>query len=140
MKPVFTVLLLKGRLSFNAPKKAKAYLTKLEGDRENGRVLSMMLWPWQEKRTISQNKYLWGVIYETISESTGHTHEEIHEFCKKKFLGTKIIEINGEQQEVLRSTTEIPKDQWFEIYIDPIRTWAASDLGIYVPDPNEAQL
>jgi hypothetical protein len=138
MKPVFTVLLLKGRLSFNAPKKVKTYLTKLEGDRENGRVLSMMLWPWQDKRTVSQNNFLWGVVYETIAESTGQEAKDIHDFCKRKFLGTKMVEINGEQQEVLRSTTEIPKEEFFEKYVDPIRAWAAS-FGIYIPDPNEAQ-
>jgi hypothetical protein len=97
-----------------------------------------MIWPWKDKRTVSQNNYLWGVVSEVIAESTGQEVDDIHAFCKRKFLGTKMVEINCEGQEVLRSTTDIPRDEFFEKYIDPIRAWAAS-FGIYMPDPNEAQ-
>src|SRR5918996_6641198 len=99
MKAVFQVTVLKGQFIFHAPKKFREYILKLEGDRQNGRMLNLMVWPWQDRRTVSQNNYLWGVVYETICESTGQDPKDIHDFCKRKFLGTKTIEINGEVQE-----------------------------------------
>ncbi|HEX9869232.1 MAG TPA: hypothetical protein VGC99_11675 [Candidatus Tectomicrobia bacterium] len=85
-----------------------------------------------------QNNYLSGVVYETIAESTSQDAEDIHAFCKRKFLGTKTIESNGAVQEVVRSAIEIPREEFFEKYVAPILAWAAS-FGVDVPDANEGQ-
>lgn len=34
---------------------------------------------------MAQNRYLWGVIYKTLSSELGYHPEEIHEYFKKKF-------------------------------------------------------
>jgi hypothetical protein len=85
-------------------------------------------------RTRSQNKYLWGVCYKTISDHTGYTNQELHEIFKHLFclkttyhFGNEIIEVKG-------STTDFDTRQMAE-YIEKVRKWGA-EHGIYVPEAN----
>lgn len=66
------------------------------------------------KRSEQQNRYWW--VYMTlISERTGHTPEEIHEWVKGKFLTAKIVSIFGSPTRIRRSTTNLSKSEFSEL-------------------------
>lgn len=85
-------------------------------------------------RSLSQNKYYWGVVVDVFAKYTGHSESEMHEIFKAKFnKATK--EIAGEIIEYSESTT-LMNTQEFNKYIDEIRQWGL-ELNLYIPEPNE---
>lgn len=87
-------------------------------------------------RSNNQNRYLWGVVYDYIATETGHTAEEIHAIMKTKFLPRKFVLLGKHETEIERSTTELSTDE-FNLYLEKVRAFAASELGIRIPNPNE---
>lgn len=87
-------------------------------------------------RTQEQNAYYWGVVVKMIADECGYrTAEEqqgVHVALREKFLPRK-----GKLQ-IASSTAALDTAQ-FTDYIEQVRQWAAEDLGIYIPDPNEAK-
>jgi hypothetical protein len=88
-------------------------------------------------RSVPQNKYYWGTVLEILSNETGHHKDEIHEILKKKF-NPKVIVLKktGEEFLIGGTTTEMETLE-FENYLEKVRTWALSELDIYIPLPNE---
>lgn len=92
-------------------------------------------------RSQSQNAYYWGVVAHLISEHTGYTPDEVHEFLKMKFLPKRLAlqdrngVIEGEYV-VGGSTTKLNKLQFGE-YLAQIQQWAAETLDVVIPDPTE---
>ena len=80
-------------------------------------------------RSLEQNSYYWTIL-EGLSEHTGHTKEEMHEYFKKEFLSEE-----GKYITVYKSTTGMEKAD-FSQYINSIRGWALTHLGYFIPDPN----
>lgn len=97
--------------------------------------------PSGKERSNPQNKYYWSVCIGIISEHTGFTPEETHEILKYKFLkdGKLIKHRNGNiyTEFFTKSTAQLDTKE-FEEYLSQIRIWASSDLGAYIPSPNEA--
>lgn len=101
-------------------------------------------------RSILENSYYWGVVLDTISSETGDDDVNfLHDFCKVKFLGPKVLgkpidmeELDNEQikkgAKVLTTTTL--KTFEFEHYLSQIRIWASRDLSVFIPLPNEAEI
>jgi hypothetical protein len=90
------------------------------------------------KRSNQQNKFLWGVVYGLISEHTGHTPEELHEFFKDKFLSNrKHIIIGNEDREIELGTTTKLTTKGFEEFVENIRRFASVELETIIPEPNE---
>lgn len=92
-------------------------------------------------RSLEQNRYLWGVVYQTLADYTGYTPEEIHDVCKAKFIPKRVALANGNGEVVGEfvlggSTRKLKKDECTE-YIENIRRWAAESLDCYIPDANE---
>lgn len=96
------------------------------------------------KRSLMQNAYYHGVVVPLVREGLVNngfrevkTNEDAHEVMKALFLKRKIkneesgdiIEINGSTQKL--TTVE------FMTYLEEIAQWAASYLGITIPQPNE---
>jgi hypothetical protein len=79
-------------------------------------------------RTLNQNAYLWGVVYKLIADDTGHSENEIHLFCKKKFMKRKFLKVLGEEIEEERTTTRMSKIEFSE-YVEAIRAHFA-EFGI----------
>ena len=90
--------------------------------------------PHKERRSLSQNSLLW-LWHEAVSDHSGHTPEEIHEFIKHKFLAPKSIEINGEVREIW--TTKPLNTTQMKDFMDAYYAWAASDFGLLLPVPEE---
>ena len=82
----------------------------------------------QERRTVSQNKLLWA-IYTEIASETGHTSDEIHEFCKVKFLPKRIVSFDGVDTEITGSTALLDKPAFTE-YVERVTAWASSEFGV----------
>lgn len=94
-------------------------------------------------RSLHQNAYYWSVVVHLLSEHTGYTPDEIHEFLKMKFLPKKlaVTDRNGVIQDeyvIGGTTTRLNKVEFGE-YILSIQQWAAETLDIDVPNPNEEQ-
>ena len=108
----------------------KAYLATLEG-----KEVQVAVEERKDQRTTNQNAYLWGVVYKLICDHTGDDAKSFHEWAKDKFLGKKTIVVRGEERQVTRSTTELTKDEFFDVYVEPLRRWAAVELECVIPDP-----
>jgi hypothetical protein len=98
MIPVFQGTILQGNILFHVPKQFKEYLAQLENNQPNGQPVNVIVEKWKDQRTLSQNRYYWGVVLKIISDDTGHEPEELHEFFKKKFIPAKDITVKGEVQ------------------------------------------
>lgn len=83
------------------------------------------------RRTSPENRYYWGVVLKLIAEHTGYSTEECHAIFKDKFLSYEKF-----HRRFSRSTTKL-KTVEFEEYLENIRRFAATDLQVYVPEPNQ---
>lgn len=83
-------------------------------------------------RSLQQNRYYFGVVVDLIAAYTGYTIDEAHEALKMKFL---LVKRQG-LPDTVQSTARLTKDQFCE-YIEKIQRWAASELGCYIPNPDE---
>ena len=92
--------------------------------------------PVHDRRSSKQNRYLWGVVYKTLSDQLGYTPEEMHEICKIKFNLKKYDLPDGEHIEAGGSTRGMDTAE-FSRYTDEIRDWASQFLSCYIPEPNE---
>ncbi len=89
------------------------------------------------QRTIDQNSYLFGVVYKTISDYTGHTVDEIHEFYKDRFnFEYSLNPRTGEFELRYKSSTEETTASMGE-FIDKVVSHAVNELGIGIPEANE---
>lgn len=82
------------------------------------------------RRTLSQNKLLWA-IYTAIADHTGHTTEEIHEYCKQTFLPRRLVTFDGKDVEIVGSTALLDRPAFSE-YVERVAAWAATEFAISV--------
>ena len=111
--------------------KFKNHLLKLKG-----KTVAVTCEERKKHRSNEQNAYYWGVVLKTIADYAGYRGEQeitgIHEELKRMFL-QKIGKLN-----IVKSTSSLNTAE-FTDYIENIRLWAAQELGVYIPDPNEAE-
>lgn len=88
------------------------------------------------RRSGNLNNYYWGVVVKRISEATGYEPEEVHEICAMKFLPPRVVEIAGETHVLRSSTAKLPTVE-FQGYVEAVKRWAAQELSLYIPEPNE---
>lgn len=92
-------------------------------------------------RSQQQNRYWWGVCVHLVSEHTGYTPEEVHEIAKQMFIPKRLAvsdgngEIKGEF--VMGGSTRTLNTEEFSEFTERFKQWAALELGVYIPDPNE---
>ena len=112
-------------------------------------IMVVRIEPEEKKRSVQQNKYLWGVVYKTIVDNDPgffccdavdslrktarlSAAEVVHEFCKARFLPS--ADLPGLQITVAPSTAKLPRKE-FQEYVEAIRRWAADELQVFIPDP-----
>jgi len=83
-------------------------------------------------RSNQQNKYLWGVVYKTLSDATGFEIGELHEIFKLKFGLRTRFDFGGEVIEYPLSTSKFTKEEMMT-YLDSVIRWGA-ERGIEIPD------
>jgi hypothetical protein len=91
-------------------------------------------------RSLDANRYYFGVCLALISEHTGYTVDELHDWAKQKFIPkhVAICDKNGEIKDDLvigGTTTRLNRVQFYE-YVEAIRKFAAEELSIDIPDPD----
>ena len=91
-------------------------------------------------RSLQQNAYYWGVVVQIISEHTGYTPDEVHEFLKMKFIPKRlaVADGNGEicEEFVIGGSTRKMNTIQFGEFMEECRRFAADTLDCYIPDPN----
>jgi hypothetical protein len=127
MKFDFVANLKNGKLSDSFMDNISRYLLTLK----DGPV-QVIIQKYRAKRTDQQNRYYWAVVVRTIGHHCGYTDEETHDALRWLFLRQQA---DGKPNTV-KSTTKL-NTQEFENYINEIKRWAAMELQLYIPDPNE---
>jgi hypothetical protein len=88
-------------------------------------------------RTYQSNKYYWGVVISVLSEELGYDEEDMHNLMREMFLKRRII-IKGKEYISVASTASLDTVAFGE-YVDKIKRWSASELGIYIPEPESVK-
>lgn len=92
-------------------------------------------------RSQLQNRYYWGVVVNLLAEHTGYTPDEMHDFLKMKFIPKRLAVQDGNgvvvDEFVIGGSTREMNTIEFGEYVDDIRQWAAADLDVVIPDPDE---
>ena len=91
----------------------------------------------KNRRSLNLNSYYWAVVVRLVSVETGYDKEEAHEILKSMFLRTK-YQIKGIWVDGMKSTTKLSNQEMID-YIDEVKRFASSSLGLYIPDPNEVE-
>lgn len=119
-----------GKLALNNRRRISQYLHSIVG-----KAVQITIEPVRNTRSQNQNRYYWGVVIKMISVRTGHTDEEVHAILASKFL-KEGVDFRGKRYEVVKSTTSLTTIG-FEDYLEKCRTFAAIDLELIIPLPNE---
>jgi len=130
MTPTFPGAIQDGKLLLDNKPEFIAHLHTLNGKRVNVTVEKQT-----RRRSNEQNRYLWGVCYKLIADHTGADPEEVHialkyQFSPKRFIGNLVAPATTKRLDTIDFIT----------YIEKVRQWAAEELNIIIPDPNEVKL
>lgn len=85
-------------------------------------------------RSLNQNRYLWGVVYEYIADETGHSPEEVHAAMKQMFLPRQFLPFGGRTVELAKSTTDLTTQEFNE-FVDRVVAFAGTELSLSIPPP-----
>jgi len=99
------------------------------------RPMELTIKPYRKSRSASQNALCWQWIA-IIADELGYTKDEMHEVMAEKFLEPVIVEALGERIERRKSTTKLKVAEFTE-YLRDIEVFAASELGIVLPRPED---
>lgn len=103
-----------------------------------GKRVTISIEVYKKKRSLEQNSYYWVVVVKLISNHTGYTEDEVHEFLKSEFIGIKKVKIGGREIERGKTTTDLTTTD-FMGYVAEIQQWASEKLDLYLPDPSELE-
>jgi hypothetical protein len=81
-------------------------------------------------RSSDQNALYW-MWLKCIEDETGQNKDITHEFCKGQFLDKCIFELRNIKIPVNKTTTTLDTKQ-FTDYLEKIKVFAASELGIFI--------
>jgi hypothetical protein len=91
-------------------------------------------------RSKAANRFWWGVVVRAISEHTGYTPDEVHEWAKAKFIPKRVTfaDGNGEIKDDLvigGSSAKLNANDFYE-FVENTRRFAAEHLDLVIPDPD----
>lgn len=118
------------------PTDAQKNVVKAFLSQRDGKEVVVTFSSLRKVRSGNQNRFYWGICMSMIALETGHSPEEIHEWCKDAFLPRSYVTIAGVEREIAKSTTDLTTTE-FEAYLDRIRAFAAQELRMNIPLPNE---
>jgi len=94
----------------------KRHLYNYDGDVE------LVINPTEKKRSTQQNSY-YRILCRHLSKELGYSEYEMHQTLKEHFN--------------IANTKELTQEEFTE-YIDLIIRWAATEMGIVLPDPKKS--
>lgn len=103
-----------------------------------GKEAYIIIKPYRKNRSDNQNRYYWGVIIKILSDEFGFEPDEMHEVLKQKFLVAETLRI-GKEDFIITKPTHNRNTTEFEDYLSHIRTWASTEMGIFIPEPNSVE-
>ena len=100
--------------------------------------------PWQidireqkSKRSDAQNRYLWGVCYQTILDAPGMegwNKDDVHQYMLGEHFGWETVEMFGKKRlRPLRRSSRLSKLEFMD-YVAFIQQFMA-ERGVYIADP-----
>tara|TARA_R110002020_G_C15844217_1_gene735468 strand:- start:82 stop:558 length:477 start_codon:yes stop_codon:yes gene_type:complete len=115
-------------------------LDKIEEKLKPNTKYTLYLLDSEKNRTLSANRYYFGVVLKTIAEHMGESNldiviEDLHEVLKGRF-NSKTVIIDGEAYEIGETTKKMSQNRFVE-YIEEIREWSLDSLKCYIPLPQE---
>ncbi len=113
----------------------RGYLKQLAGQR-----IDVVLRAHRERRSDRQNKWHWGIAIPLIAHHLGydkHEHDEVHYALVAECFGVHIDRVTGREIPNVRSS-KLSTVQFSELMEWEVR-WAATEHGIVIPLPNEAE-
>lgn len=131
MKPFFFGKIENGKIVITRKDIFKEYVSKIGEGQEIQLTIGKRHWT----RSTSENSYYWAVIVQMVADHVGWIPDDAHAYMAKLFL-KKGIEFKGKREVVVRSTTSLTVPE-FEKYCENCRMWAANELGVVIPMPNE---
>ena len=125
----------KGRLTFQGLQRFEQFVRTLR----DGPILISLRRP-SATRSLEANRFYFGVCLKLLSEHTGYTVDELHEWAKARFIPqhVSLCDRNGEIKDDLvigGTTTKLNRAQFYE-YVEAIRKFAAEELDVAIPDPD----
>lgn len=84
-------------------------------------------------RSNNQNSYYWGVVVELLRNYIWETADDMHDILKYKFLKDK-----SWKHFKIKDTKSLTTKE-FDTYCENIRMWAAMELWLNIPEPNETE-
>ena len=130
MIPILTGKVKDGKLKLDAPQSYLVEVSKLEGQR-----IELTLRKERHTRSLSQNKYYWGVIIEILSDYFGYDKEEMHEALK-----FKLLKRHEDTDLVTVGSTAKLSTAGFTEYIDDIIRWASTEYQVVIPSADGIEL
>ena len=107
-----------------------------------GKRYTVKVEAYKKSRSQQQNRYLWGLVYETILKEGGEAlagwhAEDLHTYFLGEWSGWETIEgFNSIRKRPIKRSSKLSTVE-FSDYVAFIQQKAA-ELGVYIPDPNEA--
>ncbi len=130
MIPILYGQVKDGKLKLDAPQGYLVQLSSLEGQR-----IELTIRKERHARSLSQNRYYWGVIIEILSNHFGYDREEMHEALKFKFLKK-----HGDTNLVTVGSTAKLSTVGFTEYIDSVIRWAATEYQVVIPSAEGVEI
>lgn len=119
-------------LHLDAPALFKAFLSKFAGKRIRLRI--------EEDRPVrsrNANAYWWGVVIPCIADALGYLpyeNDAVHDAVVRQIVGLRPGA--DPRLQIRQSTHDMDRDD-FGVLIESTVIWAATELGIVIPDPDK---
>ena len=125
----------KGELVLSDPVAWRAAVAK-----HQGREVWVTVRRQTHQRTMPQNRYYWSVVVSMIAGYIGESREQTHEYLKQMHLPKRDVELlDGRHLEMPPTTTTLDVEGMTE-YIERCIRWAASFLGLVIPDAKQVEV
>ena len=105
--------------------------------RYRGMSVELVVRPQRVRRSRQANAYWWAVVIPTIADDLGYPPAEqaaVHDAVVRALRGT----VGDEKLPVRPSTATMDRDD-FAALVDEAIVWAATTLGVVIPDPDRAE-
>lgn len=94
----------------------------------DGQIWDVRIAEWEPRRSVEANRRLWA-LHQAAAQVTGHSIDEMHEFCKYKFLPHAFVNVNGQVIEVPAKSSKLTSKD-FRDFMDAVEAFYISELGV----------
>lgn len=122
------------------------YKHVLKDSRDSGETLEIRIAKHYSKRSLQQNRWLWGVAYVTIREflfetqGQRYTLQEIHNWNLRVVQGQKLTKVTIKGKSFLM-TKDVKSSEWntreFNEAKEKLQVYCSEEWGLVIADPHE---